>query len=268
MTRWHERDLAGYLINEHEDDWQEIRLPAIAEDGDPLDRSVGDALCPERFNAEKLEEIRNAMGARMFNSLYQQRPAPEEGNLIKRSWFRFYDIAPTDFDVVILSADLTFGDGKNSDFVVLQVWGRKGSNRYLLDQIREHMSFTESLRAIQSLASKWPTAIAKYVEEAANGKALIDILRDKVSGLIPVRPVSSKENRAQAVTPLIEAGNVHLPSPRIAPWIHDFIEEWAVFPNGRYDDVVDAATLALSKLDENQVHDWMPISITRASKWF
>jgi predicted phage terminase large subunit-like protein len=221
MTRWHEQDLAGYLLTEHQDDWQEIRLPALAEENDPLGRSIGDPLCPERYSSNALEQIRAAIGSRMFNALYQQRPAPQEGNLIKRSWFKFYRDVPTDLDTICLSADLSFKGNDNSDFVVLQIWGRKGANKYLLDQVRARMSFTETLVAIQGLLAKWPTTAARYVEDAANGAALIDTLRSKVSGLIPVRPQGSKIARAQAVTPQIEAGNVFLPDCKISnEWSH------------------------------------------------
>jgi predicted phage terminase large subunit-like protein len=62
---------------------------------------------------------------------------------------------------------------------------------------------------------------------------------------LPVTPEGGKVSRAPAVSPLIEAGNVYLPHPQIAPWVNDFIEECAAFPNGRHDDQVDAMTQAL-----------------------
>ena len=47
------------------------------------------------------------------------------------------------------------------------------------------------------------------------------------------------------MSPLIEAGNVYSPHPDFEPWVGDFIEECAVFPNGAHDDQVDAMTQAL-----------------------
>jgi predicted phage terminase large subunit-like protein len=60
-----------------------------------------------------------------------------------------------------------------------------------------------------------------------------------------VNPSGGKIARAAAVSPLIEAGNVYLPHPAYAPWVNDFIEECAAFPNGAHDDQVDAMTQAL-----------------------
>jgi predicted phage terminase large subunit-like protein len=58
-------------------------------------------------------------------------------------------------------------------------------------------------------------------------------------------PEGGKVARAAAVSPLIEAGNVYLPHPQFMPWVNDFIEEYAAFPNGAHDDQVDAMTQAL-----------------------
>ena len=60
-----------------------------------------------------------------------------------------------------------------------------------------------------------------------------------------MNPEGGKVARAAAVCPLIEAGNVYLPHPDYAPWVGDFIEECAAFPNGAHDDHVDAITQAL-----------------------
>jgi hypothetical protein len=74
MHRWHEDDLAGFLIAQHPDRWQVIRMPALAETGDPLGRNPGEALCPERYTAEELEETRADVGAIVFDAKYQQNP--------------------------------------------------------------------------------------------------------------------------------------------------------------------------------------------------
>ena len=97
-----------------------------------------------------------------------------------------------------------------------------------------------------SLAEEWePNAI--LVEDKASGQSLIQELKLSTAlPLIPVKVDSDKQTRAQAVTPLIEAGKVFLPES--APWVRDFVEEMAYFPNGIHDDVVDATTQALNHL--------------------
>jgi predicted phage terminase large subunit-like protein len=88
-------------------------------------------------------------------------------------------------------------------------------------------------------------AFAKLIEDKANGSAVIQVLSREIPGILPVNPEGGKVARAAAVSPLIEAGNAYLPHPQYAPWVNDFIEECAAFPNGTHDDQVDAMTQAL-----------------------
>jgi predicted phage terminase large subunit-like protein len=74
---------------------------------------------------------------------------------------------------------------------------------------------------------------------------VIQMLASEIPGILPVNPEGGKIARAAAVSPLIEAGNIYLPHPLWAPWVNDFIEECAAFPNGAHDDQVDAMTQAL-----------------------
>ena len=250
QTRWHEEDLAGQLISESRiggENWKVVNLPALAESEDPIGRQQGEALWPARYDVSALERIKIGSGARVWASLYQQRPSPAEGGIIKRAWWRFWQQWPLQFDEIVQSWDLTFGNSKGSDFVVGQIWGRLGANKYLLDQVRGRWDFPETMAEFEKLSAKWPNAMAKYVEEAANGKALISSLRNKIPGIIAVQPKRAKEVRAHAVTPQIEAGNIFLPDPQGCMWTEEFIEECAAFPNGAHDDQVDAMSQALNE---------------------
>lgn len=254
MTRWHDDDLAGRLRREMEaggERWDEVCMPAIAEEDDPLGRRPGEPLWPERgFDADWAEQTKRAVGSKVWEALYQQRPSPAEGGLFKRGWWRFYKVLPNDIQQKIQSWDMSFKDERasksgNPDYVVGQVWGIRGADKYLIDQVRGRLDFPETLQAVRTLSAKHPDAIAKLVEDKANGPAVISMLRREIAGIIPVDPQGGKVARAQAVSPEIEAGNVYLPDPSIAPWVHDFIEECAAFPTGAHDDQVDAMTQAL-----------------------
>lgn len=257
MTRWHQDDLAGKLLQaqkEGGEKWDVVSLLALAEENDPLGREPGQPLCPELFTKQALESIKTSVGSYWWASLYQQRPSPAEGGIFKRHWWQYYRQAPGKFDEIIQSWDMSFKDKATSDFVVGQVWGRSGADKYLLDQVRGRMDFTATLQAVRSLSAKWPQARAKLVEDKANGPAVIATLKREISGLIPVEPQGSKEARAWAVQPEVEAGNVYIPDPGIASWVHDFVEECAAFPNGAHDDQVDAMTQALLRFAANTVN--------------
>ncbi|UOQ43363.1 phage terminase large subunit [Halobacillus salinarum] len=251
MTRWHEDDLVGRLLEQSPYDWEGIRMPAIAEDEDDLlQREIGEPLCPELgFDEEWADNKKIEVGSQTWTALYQQRPSPAGGAIIKRGWFQYYSRAPGHFDEIIQSWDMTFKDSKASDYVVGQVWGKKGADRYLLDQVRGRLSFNETIKAVISLSAKWPKARAKLIEDKANGPAVISSLKKRITGLIPIEPNGSKEARAYAVSPQIEAGNVYIPDPSVAPWVHDFVEECVSFPNGKHDDQVDSMTQALNRFE-------------------
>jgi len=247
MTRWHEDDLAGRLLeqqknNPNADKWHVLNLPAIAEDiKDACDiRATGEALWPNKYNLERLEAIKASIGLKAWNALFQQRPSSVGGGMFKRLHWQYYYTLPDKFDTIVQSWDLTFKKKDDNDFVAGHVIGKLGANFYLLDRIKQRLSFTESLKAVRQLSTKWPSARAKLVEAKANGDALVDVLKNEIPGLILVEPKGGKIARAEAITPFHEARNFFLPVPSNAPWVTEFVEEHANFPNDKHDDDVDA----------------------------
>jgi predicted phage terminase large subunit-like protein len=148
---------------------------------------------------------------------------------------------------------MSFKDEDDSDYVCGQVWARFGLQVYLLDQVHDRMTFVETRQAVRHLAAKWPEATAKYVEDKANGTAVINSLSLTVSGLIPIEPDGNKISRARAVSPFVEAGQVYLPAPELCPWVGGFIDEHALFPNAVHDDRVDTMSQALNRLLLNPI---------------
>ena len=275
MTRWQTDDLAGRLLAKNENEkngkkWEEIKFPAIAEEDDILGRKVGDPLCPQLHNIDDLKNHKRSMGTQKFTAEYQQSPTIEGGGVFKRNWVRYYvpsrevqaRLHLTDKDAVVIgkhfddkaqSWDATFKSGENDDYVAGQVWYRRDANYYLMYWVHDRMSFTETLKAIQQTTTLYPDAYSKYIEDKANGSAIIDTLRNKVAGIIPITPDGGKEVRASAVTPLWEAGNVYVPHPLWKPEIEDMLEEIFAFPNAPHDDYVDAMTQALNYMQKNTV---------------
>jgi predicted phage terminase large subunit-like protein len=274
-TRWNDDDLVGRLLSlaakdPDADQWTVLNLPAIAE-SDPTEldpRAPGEALWPAKYSAPRLAGIKATIGSRAFTAMYQQRPSPEQGMIIQKSWWRYYTVPPERFEKTILSFDLSFVKSATADFVVGVVLGKAGANVYLLDMIRGRFSFTESLTAFIRLASKWPDAEAKYVEQAANGAALVDALRSQISGIIPVPPHGSKVARLNAVSPRIEAGNVWLPDPKVYPWVSVVVDEFTAFPAGANDDIVDAITQGLARLPVSRVDDFLPLGLGTGTTFF
>lgn len=293
-TRWHSDDLAGRIEAWIKNDpdmakrWRVVILRGIKEgtpDEHPDDpREPGQPLWPERYPLERLLRMKKLNPA-VFVSLYQQRPSPPEGNIIKNAWWKVYRVMPSLnwFDQIITSIDLPFKNrkgkdpkkaSKKSDFACFQVWGKKGVDVYLLHQVRDRMSWVEQKESFRRLAKEWPSAqmpanwIAHLVEAAANGEALVSEFEKKIPGLIRIYPKDDKVSRAEAIAGFVQAGNCWIPHESIAPWVADWLLEWAVFPAGANDDAVDATSQAVTHLLGNS--DWihaMPEAIDTESVW-
>lgn len=247
-TSWAEDDLAGRIITDMADDPRltVLRFPAINEEGEAgynPDLPLG-PLVPQLHSLSQLLEIKRGMSEYWWAAMYQQSPRAAGGNVFKADGVRYYlpkDL-PEKFDKVCASWDCTFKDTDGSDFVVGQVWARKGPNAYLLGQKRERMSFTKTVGEVVALRAEFPAVRATLIEDKANGPAVIDTLKPKVPGLLPVEPDGSKLARAHAMTYLWEGGNIWLPHPDIAPWVKDLVNELLSFPAAAHDDQVDALT--------------------------
>jgi len=262
MQRLNEMDLTGHLLKKG--GWTILSLPAIAEKDEKIvfpvskrvvQRKEGDLLWPEREDETAVMNMKRALGSYNFAGQYQQRPSPKEGGTFKKKWFRYYGGTepdavqlPAEFDFMLQSWDTKFKKTTTGAYVCGQVWGVKGADCYLVSLFRDRSGLIGTIKAVDSMSKHWPKATVKLIEEAANGPAVIEVMQKKISGIIPVPPQGSKEARAEAVSPLVEAGNVWVPHPSICGWTDDFIDECAAFPNGAYKDQVDAMTQALMRI--------------------
>lgn len=276
MTRWHSDDLCGRVIDrEHkellareeklekdliqkiEDNeghkklyrFEIINLPAIASDDvvDPLGRAPGEALWPELFDLDALANLRIDMTASSWNSLYQGTPIDVSGGAVDAKWFKRYTIAPSkktgDARRIVVSVDAANTAKERSDYTVITVWAEDvNRNHFLLDVVREQLEFTQLSAQIDIVCKRWE-ADALLVEAKGNGLAYCQLKKDGGSPcpLIPIEVgTASKEFRFDEITPMFEAGQVHLPER--ASWLADFEKEILSFPNGKHDDQVDSTS--------------------------
>jgi predicted phage terminase large subunit-like protein len=269
LTRWHEGDLAGMLLEaEDGDEWTVLNIPAQADhdpakgETDVLGRQPGEFMASARKRSQKQwDRIKRSKPGRTWSALFQGRPSAVEGLVFRREWFedQFYTVAPwferedgscvvAGADDLLISWDMTFKDTDGTDYVAAGVWARWGADAYLLDRVKRRMDFPASRHAVVALRAKWPQAVLTIIEDKANGPAVIASLRHVVPGLVAEEPQGSKEARAHAVAPLAESRNVHLPDPSIAPWVDEYLTELCAFPTAKHDDEVDQTSQALNRL--------------------
>ncbi|MFC8732168.1 phage terminase large subunit [Luteimicrobium sp. NPDC057192] len=270
LTRWHHDDLAGRLQAAEDGHlWKVVNIPAQADhrpengETDILGRQPGEFMISARGRTTAQWERRKVQaGPRTWAALYQGHPSPLAGDLFPETWARYDQPLwierpdgarsvpglDTQDAELVQSWDFTFKDTKSSDYVVGQVWLRIGVNAYLLDMVRARLSFTASVDAMLAMTARWPQAVAKLVEDKANGPAIMSSLSSRLGGMIPVEPRGSKYARAAAVSPFVHAHNVHLPEPALLPNVDELTTEAAAFPNGAHDDTIDAMSQALDQL--------------------
>ncbi|NMO09500.1 phage terminase large subunit [Methanobacterium subterraneum] len=272
MTRWHEDDLAGRLLkNMHNvtgEDWEVINLPAIAENNDLLGRKYGEPLWPERYGLNELNRIKVTTGSYWWNSLYQQRPQPPGGGLLKSSWLNYYqhpEIPDLDDLDVYQAWDLAISTKETADFTVCTTVGVTDDNKiYVLDWYRDRIDFPTQVKMVESLAKKWnPLLIG--IESNAYQQALPQQLKD--STMLPINEI----NRTKDKVTRISAGFIHFENGKVfLPENHNelenFINEYVYFPQGKHDDMLDSMELAL-KLVKEPLYDLDPYLIVGCSNY-
>ena len=259
MQRLHVDDLAGHLLEQG--GWTHLNLPAIAESehdvpigpGRVHRRRPGDLLHADREPQLVLDEAKSEMGSMAFSAQYQQEPVTEDGNLVKWSWFRFYDEAPQRMrgDKIIISWDTAQSEKELASYSVAVVVQVRGETVYVLDVIRERLEYPELRRKAIALHRQWRNACDGYsllIENKGSGMGLIQDLEREHIHAIAIDPEGDKIMRMNNQTGRIEAGSVLL--PRRAPWLEDFRRELCAFPGGRYNDQVDAFSQALNRAFE------------------
>lgn len=265
--RLHPKDFTARLLAEG--GYTHIVIPSDNYKKDPLffsfplskrvvEIAPGAATFPERKPMSLVLQER-ARGQRTHDAQQRQNPSDDASAMFPEARWRFYssidsvltridpvsgEVEKLQWDDLIQSWDCAFKGLESSDFVVGQVWGRLGANRYLLDQFREQVGVKGTIAAIEMMTEKWPRAHRKLVEDKANGPAVIELLSQKVPGLIAVNPEGGKIVRARAVEPFSEARNLWAPSPDSQPWVKEFLSRAQAFPNVDHDDEIDAMTQA------------------------
>jgi predicted phage terminase large subunit-like protein len=247
MTRWSKRDLTGKIIDasmrrDGADEWEVIELPAIMPSGNPL--------WPEYWGINELEALRSELPVSKWSAQYQQDPTSEEGALVKREWWQTWEESrPPSCSFIIQSWDTAFLKTQRSDYSACTTWGvffNEDENAHhiiLLDAYKERLEFPDLKRRAYDFWIEWePDSF--IVEAKASGAPLIFELRQMgipVEDFTPSRG-NDKVSRVNAVSDIFASGMVWAPPTR---WAEEVIEEFAAFPVGDHDDLVDSSTQAL-----------------------
>ena len=270
MTRWHKRDLTGQILKssaqrEGTDDWEVIEFPAILPSGK--------SLWQEFWDIKELEKLKAELPIAKWSAQYQQDPTSEGAAIIKREWWKVWEEdEPPECEFIIQSWDTAFLKTQRSDFSACTTWGvfyRPDDDGItqpqviLLDAHKERLEFPDLKKKAFEMYNEWqPDAF--IVEGKAAGMPLIFELRQMgipVSEYTPSRG-NDKIARVNAVADLFASGIVWAPDRKFA---EEVVEEFASFPAGSHDDLVDSSTQALIRFRQG---GFIPLSSDEEEEYF
>lgn len=259
-TRWHEDDLTGRVIASEGDEWEVVNIPAILLseidrcEGD--ERNIGDVLWPEKHSLERMMKIKEKR-PRTFSSLYQGKPSPDEGGIIKKDWFiilkksQWPSIAP---DYILI--DGAYTKNTANDPTGMLAGFKHGNDLYVCAFITRHME----MPALRDFVPLFAEAVgfdhggSMLIEPKASGSSLKQLLKENGYNAIEIGVNNKKESkfvadgkeaRANAMSPYMEAGRVFLLE---GAWNTPFLEELAMFPNATHDEAVDCLCYIIHRL--------------------
>jgi len=223
----------------------------------PKEISLGSPLWAFKQDLEMLKVIEQG-DKYTFSSQYQQNPRPLGGGMFKDKYWKYYDIIPSDIDVIRIYGDTAQKIKEHNDFSVFQCWGRSPSSGiYLLDQCRGKF---EAPQLESKLVEFWnkhkPTQFKPLgsqmvkIEDKSSGSSLIQSIKQDY--MIPIEGIqrnTDKVLRAMGVVKYFASGYIHL--PRGAEYLHDYKEEFSKFSplmTHAHDDQIDPTMDAVEDL--------------------
>lgn len=243
MTRWHEDDLGGRILERERDRWELIELPMEAMPGDPLGRKPGERLWAEWFTDDMLAVAK--MDTRAWNALYQQQPASDDGDYFRREWLADYEAVPPLLHVYGAS-DYAVTDG-GGDYTEHGVFGLDPmGNVYVLDWWRGQTASDVWIEKLCDLIAKHKP-LCWFGESGPIRKAIEPFLlrrmneRRTLCRLEWAASISDKPTRARSIQALASMGKLFW--PRSAEWKADVQGQMLRFPAGKHDDAVDVLSL-------------------------
>ena len=255
MTRWHADDVIGRITdpeNPHYNaieakKWKIIRLPAIAEDDDPLGRKEGEALWSEDYGLDFLQS-QQRLDPLGFAALYQQRPTVADGVLFRRENVQRYrpDQLPEDLRFYCAS-DHAVGTKQRNDPSCFGKGGvDKQGNLYMTEVFWKRVPTDQAVEAMLVMGGGENRPLLWWAERGHISQSIGPFLNKRMTetqrylNIREVTPVGDKEQRAQSIAARVAMGKVYLP---VGPIWDKALEEMLAFPNGTHDDFVDMLSL-------------------------
>jgi len=259
MQRLHEDDLTGYLLKQDPDgeEYRHICLPAemsnIVKPVELRDKYKNGLLDPIRLSQSILKGFKKTLGTRGYTGQYEQRPAPEEGGIIKKDWFEIVlaHLLRRDLinEPIHFFIDSAYTEKTENDPTAIMACYKSNNFLYILDVQEVWMEFPKLIEFIKSYVIKcgYSQNSKIFIEPKASGKSIAQQLRATTQlTVIEVKPPDNdKVTRAHGISPTVESRRVKL---IMGAWVEKFLEQIGQFPNASHDDMMDTLVMAVDEL--------------------
>lgn len=259
-------------------------------------KAANDNIHEQRYTTEVIAEARLTLGSYGFEGQYNQRAGSFEGGMFKRTGVRFFKLAsntPLTLDAVyprphgtesnppavvlpekrvaagahwteridvdwwMLTVDATFGStSESASNVGLGIFAGKGPKRFLFEDRSKPMTVPQTIEAIKQALKDYPLIRRVLIEKKAGGGPILQLMENEVDGLIPFEPKGDKQQRAFAMTPSYEAGNLYVLEGM--PWVTPYVVELSLFPRAPKNDRVDMTS---------QLFQYAAVNLNIAAQW-
>lgn len=266
MQRLHEKDVTGYMLEKKEGAIKHIKLPSEVTsqtipyphdeviDGKTIlehYEEAGGVLDKFRLTTKNIEEAKLDLGTRGYNGQFLQNPTVEEGDIVKKEWFKI--ISEGEFRKRIRSytpihffLDTAYTDNSENDPTGILCACKIDNNMYITHRIKVRKEFPELIKFIPQYVKSngYDEESTIRIEPKANGLSVIQTLKRETTLNITSTqsPKDSKKTRLYSVSPKIECGRVFLVE---GFWNQEFVDEVSGFPNAAHDEDVDLLCYAI-----------------------
>ena len=252
MQRLHEEDATGMIITEMPGMSSHICLPAeLSDDVKPeelKEKYIDGLLDPVRLDRQVLNSQSKSLGSYNYAGQFSQRPAPAEGGILKRKYFKIIDPSNVPAVTVNFVADTAYTKNEKNDPCAFMAYSIINGDLYIRDVFVKHLEFHDQIKQIPIFCEKnnYNASSRVEVEPKASGKDVVSTLRNGTNMNIKesANPTKDKEARVKDVEAPIEAGRTYLVR---GGWNETFLDECASFPNGKHDDQVDCLVMAANR---------------------
>ena len=284
MQRLHEEDPSGIILEKQADEYDHIMIP-MEYDPDRATPTMlgwedprterGELYFPDRFPRHVVDRDKKIMGSYAVSGQFQQTPTPDDGGIIRKSWWQLWDKPEgfPSFDNIIAAVDTAYTEKTENDYSAMTVWGvytedpvaeaQKSGSSYAVERVykqphpkvmlvyawQERLPFADLVQKIAQTCDRFKVGRVLIEDKAAGIPVATELRRmfsNKNYAVQLDNPGSvDKVSRLYSVQHLFEEGIVYAPDKS---WADELIDQCTKFPKAKHDDLVDTVSMAMRYL--------------------